>query len=61
MFLDLLKMNIVSPKTSITTIKKPSFKLRLLQRLITIRKAGTKTLMETMQEKGEREGNVLMV
>lgn len=44
-------MYILSPKTSKTNINKNSFKLRFLQRLITVRKADTKPLMETMQKK----------
>lgn len=61
MFLDLLEMDILSPKTSITVINKTSFKLRFLQRLITIRKADTKTLMETMQKKKKENEEVTCV
>lgn len=46
-------MYILFLKISITIIKKTNFKLRLLQRIMNTRKADTKTLMETVQKKGE--------
>lgn len=46
-------MHILFLKISITIIKKTSFKLRLLQRIMTSRKADTKPPTEIVQKEGE--------